>query len=63
MSVANETTVGLHLLQRLKEIGIDTVFGVPGDFNLNFLDILEGTKNIAIPQLESLYSLLCVFVL
>lgn len=36
------TTVGLYLIQRLKEIGIDTIFGVPGDYNLLFLDLIEG---------------------
>ncbi|ORZ15185.1 Thiamin diphosphate-binding protein [Absidia repens] len=41
-----KTTIGLYLLQRLKEIGIDTVFGVPGDYNLTFLDVLEDDKEI-----------------
>jgi indolepyruvate decarboxylase len=31
-------TVSDYLLQRLNEIGIDHLFGVPGDFNLTFLD-------------------------
>ena len=31
-------TVSDYLLQRLSEIGIDHLFGVPGDFNLAFLD-------------------------
>ncbi|UQY43088.1 thiamine pyrophosphate-binding protein [Erwinia sp. PK3-005] len=31
-------TVSDYLLQRLNEIGIDHLFGVPGDFNLGFLD-------------------------
>ncbi|ARJ42881.1 indolepyruvate decarboxylase [Pantoea alhagi] len=31
-------TVSDYLLQRLNEIGIDHLFGVPGDFNLAFLD-------------------------
>lgn len=26
--------VGDYLIKRLKEIGIDTVFGVPGDYNM-----------------------------
>lgn len=26
--------IGQHLLNRLKEINIDVVFGVPGDFNM-----------------------------
>ncbi|MEI6173145.1 MAG: thiamine pyrophosphate-binding protein [Bacteroidota bacterium] len=31
-------TVSLYLLQRLQEIGIKHLFGVPGDYNLDFLD-------------------------
>lgn len=31
-------TVGDYLLTRLKELGIEHIFGVPGDYNLGFLD-------------------------
>lgn len=31
-------TVGDYLLERLSELGIKEVFGVPGDYNLKFLD-------------------------
>lgn len=31
-------TVGDYLLDRLAELGVDHVFGVPGDYNLAFLD-------------------------
>ncbi|MEN5017565.1 thiamine pyrophosphate-binding protein [Erwinia sp. Eh17-17] len=34
----NRHTVGDYLLARLNEIGIDHLFGVPGDYNLQFLD-------------------------
>jgi Thiamine pyrophosphate enzyme, N-terminal TPP binding domain len=34
-------TVGDYLLSRLAEIGIRHVFGVPGDYNLAFLDHIE----------------------
>jgi TPP-dependent 2-oxoacid decarboxylase len=27
-------TIGDYLIKRLKEINIDTVFGVPGDYNM-----------------------------
>ena len=33
-----KTTVSGYLLQRLQEIGINHLFGVPGDYNLDFLD-------------------------
>src|SRR5674476_103468 len=32
----SEITVGEYLLSRLKEIGVDHIFGVPGDFVLGF---------------------------
>ena len=31
----------MYLLQRLKEIGVDHIFGVPGDYNLTLLDAVE----------------------
>ncbi|CAO3683687.1 unnamed protein product [Rhizopus stolonifer] len=34
-------TIGEHLINRLKEINIDVVFGVPGDFNMPLLDYIE----------------------
>ncbi|TPX68206.1 hypothetical protein SpCBS45565_g03251 [Spizellomyces sp. 'palustris'] len=34
-------TVGDYILTRLKELGCDMVFGVPGDFNMEFLDQIE----------------------
>ncbi|KQN54994.1 alpha-keto acid decarboxylase family protein [Erwinia sp. Leaf53] len=42
----NSYTVSDYLLARLNEIGIDHLFGVPGDYNLQFLDHV-----IAHPQL------------
>ena len=33
-------TVSKYILQRLQDIGIKHVFGVPGDYNLDFLDEL-----------------------
>jgi len=40
VGVASEPpyTVGDYLLDRLAELGVTEVFGVPGDFNLEFLD-------------------------
>jgi TPP-dependent 2-oxoacid decarboxylase len=26
--------IGDYILRRLKEVGVDTVFGVPGDYNM-----------------------------
>ncbi|WP_026678948.1 alpha-keto acid decarboxylase family protein [Fictibacillus gelatini] len=39
-------TVGDYLLLRLKEMGVKHIFGVPGDFNLGFLDQIEATDHI-----------------
>ena len=34
----SSVTIGEHLLDRLAEIGVSHLFGVPGDYNLAFLD-------------------------
>jgi len=41
-----EETIGSFLLPRLHEIGLHHVFGVAGDFNLEFLDQLEETDGL-----------------
>ncbi|MEU7768640.1 alpha-keto acid decarboxylase family protein [Nocardia sp. NPDC049190] len=40
------STVGDYLLLRLREIGIHHIFGVPGDYQLEFLDQLETMDGI-----------------
>ena len=39
-------TVGNYILDRLAELGVDKVFGVPGDFNLFFLDDVLAHKKL-----------------
>jgi TPP-dependent 2-oxoacid decarboxylase len=34
-------TIGEYLLKRLKEVGVDTVFGVPGDYNMVIIIVLR----------------------
>ncbi|KAI8335344.1 pyruvate decarboxylase PdcB [Chlamydoabsidia padenii] len=34
-------TIGKYLFNRLKEIGIEILFGLPGDYNLQLLDLAE----------------------
>ncbi|KAF1834448.1 pyruvate decarboxylase [Decorospora gaudefroyi] len=34
----NKITLGHYMWSRLHQVGINTIFGVPGDFNLQFLD-------------------------
>ncbi|WP_432824774.1 alpha-keto acid decarboxylase family protein [Dactylosporangium sp. CA-092794] len=41
-----ECTVGEYLLRRLREIGVGHVFGVPGDYELEFLDQIEAADGI-----------------
>jgi indolepyruvate decarboxylase len=39
-------SIGEYLLARLSECGIDTLFGVPGDFNLALLEQVEAAPNL-----------------
>ena len=39
-------TVGNYLLDRLTELGIRDIFGVPGDYNLKFLDHVMTHKEL-----------------
>lgn len=41
-----QTTVGEFLFTRLRQAGVSDVIGVPGDFNLNLLEQLEGMDGI-----------------
>ncbi|CRF50994.1 Pyruvate decarboxylase; Alpha-keto-acid decarboxylase [Helicobacter heilmannii] len=39
-------SIGQYLLDRLKDYGVAHVFGVPGDYNLGFLDLIEDDPNL-----------------
>uniref|UniRef100_UPI000CF0417D alpha-keto acid decarboxylase family protein n=1 Tax=Helicobacter heilmannii TaxID=35817 RepID=UPI000CF0417D len=39
-------SIGQYLLDRLKDYGVEHVFGVPGDYNLSFLDMIEDDPNL-----------------
>ena len=41
-----KTTIGQYLLDRLKDYDIEHIFGVPGDYNLGFLDLIEDDKTL-----------------
>lgn len=41
-----EYTVGDYLLDRLAELGVSEIFGVPGDYNLEFLDHIVAHRAI-----------------
>ncbi len=40
-------TVSSYLLDRLKELGIEHVMGVPGDYGFTFMDTIEGDPDIS----------------
>ena len=40
-------TIGEYLLNRLAELGVGHVFGLPGDYNLGFLDQVTAHPDIA----------------
>lgn len=39
-------TIGTYLLESLKKYGVSDIFGVPGDYNLGLLNILEKREDI-----------------
>ncbi|KIY68669.1 pyruvate decarboxylase [Cylindrobasidium torrendii FP15055 ss-10] len=43
---STDLTIGHYILERLKQLGVKTLFGVPGDFNLGFLDVVEKDADI-----------------
>ncbi len=42
----NSISLGQYLLSRLKELGISHIFGVPGDYNLVFLDEVVNDQDL-----------------
>ncbi|MEH2319467.1 alpha-keto acid decarboxylase family protein [Nostoc sp.] len=45
--MSTKYTVGSYLLDRLKELGIGHLFGVPGDYAFPFFDLIEKTQDIS----------------
>ena len=43
-AVSLKQTVGEFIIRRLKEAGISHMFGVPGDYNLEFLEQVEDVE-------------------
>ncbi|KAJ3846890.1 pyruvate decarboxylase [Lentinula lateritia] len=43
---ADTVEVGVYILHRLQELGVKSFFGVPGDFNLGFLDLIDDYPGI-----------------
>ncbi|WP_120944363.1 MULTISPECIES: alpha-keto acid decarboxylase family protein [Helicobacter] len=41
-----QTTIGQYLLDKLKDYGVQHLFGVPGDYNLSFLDLVEDDPHL-----------------
>lgn len=46
MNVTSTYTVSDYLLDRLADLGVDTIFGVPGDFTLGLLDHVDEHPSI-----------------
>ncbi len=45
-------TIGDYLLDRLVDCGIDRLFGVPGDYNLQFLDRVIAHSALGVGRLR-----------
>ena len=45
-STPEKITLGRYVWERLHQVGVDTIFGVPGDFNLQFLDSIYHTTRL-----------------
>ncbi len=42
--MAKTSTIGDYLVQRLEQLGLKHIFGVPGDYVLSFYDLLEESR-------------------
>lgn len=42
----SQVTVGEYLFTRLQQLGVGSVFGVPGDYNLQLLDYIDNVDGI-----------------
>ena len=38
--------IGDYLIEKLKEFNVDSIYGVPGDYNLGFLDHIDDAQGI-----------------
>jgi pyruvate decarboxylase len=47
MADNSKITLGRYMWERIHQIGVDTIFGVPGDFNLQFLDSIYLTPGLS----------------
>src|SRR3990167_4669973 len=42
----HEITIAEHLIKRLSELGIEHLYGIPGDYQLDFLDYVENSPKL-----------------
>src|SRR5258708_16462079 len=40
-------SIGSFLIDRLVSLGVARIYGVPGDYNLEFLELLENSKRLS----------------
>jgi indolepyruvate decarboxylase len=45
-TASRRQTVGEFIIRRLGEVGICHLFGVPGDYNLEFLEQVEAAERL-----------------
>ncbi|KAF3008541.1 hypothetical protein E8E13_006536 [Curvularia kusanoi] len=45
-STPEKITLGRYMWERLHQVGVSTIFGVPGDFNLQFLDSIYDVQGL-----------------
>lgn len=43
---SGKITLGRYMWERIHQLGVDTIFGVPGDFNLQFLDSIFHVRGL-----------------
>lgn len=44
--MSEQITLGRYLFEKIKEVGVHSIFGVPGDFNLALLDHIKEVDNL-----------------
>ena len=43
--MSSASTIGGYLIKKFQEVNCNTIFGVPGDYILNFYKVLEQNKD------------------
>ncbi|WP_239021234.1 alpha-keto acid decarboxylase family protein [Novacetimonas cocois] len=46
MKMTMRKSVGTYLIERLQQLGVRRIYGVPGDYNLEFLELIEQAEGL-----------------